>query len=139
MNRMKLDTRDVAEFIEKYNPFGFKDEKGAFMIFKDYDAAYFELLTRLYNAGPKYIDMILFCHDNWGMKPVDGSRFVNLCRRACGLPGETLLIDWKDGGAGRDRLLQTLAKGAHLITETKFNTSMFLNALNRFKSLKSLN
>ena len=107
--------------------------------FKDYDAAYFELLTRLYNAGPKYIDMILFCHDNWGMKPVDGSRFVNLCRRACGLPGETLLIDWKDGGAGRDLLLQTLAKGAHLITETKFNTSMFLNALNRFKSLKSLN
>ena len=59
MNRMKLDARDVAEFVEKYNPFGFKDDKGAFMIFKDYDAAYFELLTRLYNAGPKYIDMIL--------------------------------------------------------------------------------
>lgn len=138
MGKLKIEARDLAELVEKYNPFGFKDEKNDLMIFKDYDAAYYELLNRLYKAGPTYIDLILFCHDNWGMKPVDASRFVNLWHRSCGITSETLLIDWQYGGAERDSILQRLAKAAHLITETKFNNDMFLNALNRFKTIKNL-
>lgn len=139
MAKLKLEARDLADFIELFNPFGFKDEKGVIMTFKDYDAAYFELLQRLYQQGPTYIDCVLFCADNWGMNLVDGKRFVNTWNKACGVPGEVVLIDWKNGGAERDSILQRLAKSAHLLTETKFNLAMFLNALNRFKSLKQLN
>lgn len=134
MTKIKINATDIAEVVEKYNPFGFKTAKGAICIFKTYDEAYYELIERIYKAGPKMVDAVLFCMDNVGMTLQDAQRFVGSWKMVVGQKECEFFFDWETGGRDRDTQLERFAKGMHLISETKFNKDMFNNALTRFKA-----
>lgn len=133
MGRIKVKVNDLSELIEQYNPFGFKDENSRIMVFRTYDEAYYELITRIYNAGPIMVDAELFMYENLGMNLSDAKRFVATWKGYVGISDYIFLFDWKNGGKERDRQLERFARGMHLISETKFNGDMFRNALERFK------
>lgn len=139
MGGIKIQARDIAELVERYNPFGFKDAKGCIMVFKTYDEAYYELISRVYNAGPLMVDSVLFVVDNLGMNLADAKRFIATWKGYCGVTDSLFLFDWKNGGKDRDLKLEQFAKGMHLISETKFNKDMFLHALDRFKCSINVN
>lgn len=134
MAKLKIQVSDIAELVELYNPFGFKDAKGRIMVFRTYDEAYYELLERIYKAGPKMVDAVLFAVDTWGMPLADAQRFVGSWKMVCGQKEPEFFFDWETGGRDRDTSLERFARGMHLISETKFNSDMFKNALERFKA-----
>lgn len=131
--KMKINVRDIAELVELYNPFGFKDAKGRIMVFRTYEDAYSELLMRIYKAGPIMVDAVLFCSEQLGMTLSESKKFVALWRGYCGVADPQFLFDWQHGGKDRDMKLEQFARGMHLLSETKLNKDMFLSALNRFK------
>lgn len=124
---------DLGDFLEQYNPLAFKDARGNIMYFKSYSDAYVELLDRIYLAGPHMVDAVLFCINNYGMAIADAARFVNGWQRYVGAKEQFFMIDWQTGGKERDRQLEIFARGLHLLTETKFNKDMFLDALEKIK------
>lgn len=124
---------DIGEFLELYNPLAFKDARGHIMYFKTYEDAYLEMLERVYKAGPKMVDAVLFCMNTYGMKLQEAQRFVNSWQRYCGFKDQFMLLDWKTGGAERDKDLESFAKGLHMLVEAHFNKAMFLSALSKFK------
>lgn len=133
MGSIKLNVRDMAELVEQYNPFGFKDPRGRIMVFRTYDEAYYELISRIYKAGPLMVDATLFVVDNLGMTLTDAKKFVATWRGYVGVTDPLFFIDWKRGGKERDKQIEQFARGMHLISETSFNADMFRNALERFK------
>lgn len=133
MSRLKIKVKDITELIEQYNPFAFKDGKGRIMAFPSYNQAYYELFSRLYKAGPKMVDAVLFAIDTWGMSLQDAQRFIASWKMVVGQESSDFFFDWQHGGAERDKTLERFAKGMHLISETKFNSDMFRDALTRFK------
>lgn len=139
MGKIKIQARDIAELVELYNPFGFKDPKGRIMVFRTYDEAYYELLERVYKAGPTMVDLVLFVVDNLGMSLQEAKKFVYLWKGYCGVKDTLFLFDWKNGGKDRDKQLEQIARGMHILSETKFNNDMFLSALNRFKTTLNCN
>lgn len=139
MGNIKIKVNDIAELVELYNPFGFKDERGRIMVFRTYDEAYYELILRVYKAGPIMVDAILFIVDNLGMSLTEAKRFFGTWSGYIGVNDPVFLFDWKNGGKGRDTQLEKIARGMHLISETKFNADMFRNALDRFKSTLNCN
>ena len=124
---------DLGEFLIQYNPLAFKDARGNIMYFRTYAEAYEEMLDRIYKAGPYMVDAVLFCMNTYGMKIQDAQRFVNSWQRYVGANEQFFMIDWKTGGADRDRQLEQFARGLHLLAETKFNKDMFLCALDKMK------
>lgn len=132
MGKDVFKANDFAELMERYNPLAFKDEEGKIMLFKSYQEAYTELLNRLYKAGPKLIDVVVFAVDTWGMTLSDAQRFVASWRTNGFRKNELYLIDWETGGVERDQDLEQIARGCHLITETTFNKDMFKYSLMKF-------
>lgn len=133
MSNYQFQIDDLATLIEEYNPFAFKNGRNTIMVFRTYEEAYYELLNRIYKAGPIMVDAVLFAVDTWGMSVADGQRFVELWKNVTGIKDQFFLFDWKHGGKERDDLLERFAKGCHLLSETRFNKDMFLSALSRFK------
>lgn len=133
MRKMKIQVNDIAELVERYNPFGFKDAKGRIMVFRTYDEAYFELMDRIYKAGPVMVDAVLFCVDNLGMSHIEATRFVALWAPVTGQKSSEFFFDWKAGGYYLEHPLEAFAKGMHTLSETKFNKDMFLSAFDRIK------
>lgn len=139
MGSFKIHANDIAELVERYNPFGFKDERSRIMVFRTYDEAYYELISRVYKAGPIMVDIDLFLVDNLGMTLAEAKKFFALWRGCSGATDPIFLFDWQNGGKDRDQKLEQICKGMHLLSETKFNRDMFLSALNRFKSTLNIN
>lgn len=133
MPKMKIEARDFADFIEKYDPFGFKDKDGSFMCFDTYEKAYLELFERIYKAGPKMVDAVLFVCDNLGMRIADAQRFVALWKPVCGQSEDEFFFSWTNEDGCLYTNLERFARGMHLVTETKFNKDMFLSAVEKFK------
>ncbi len=133
MPKLKVEARDIAEFIENYNPFGFKDKNGCLMCFDTYEKAYLELFERIYNAGPKMVDAVLFVCDNLGMRIADAQRFVALWKPVTGQADDEYFFSWTDEDGCLLRSLENFARGMHLISETKFNKDMFLSAVEKFR------
>ena len=123
----------LEEYIEQYNPFGFKDKNGKPMIFKSYEEAYYEALQRLWEAGPYYVDMVLFIHDQYDMSSVDSQRFVSTWRHRRNRDREYYLFDWRGDDPRPVKMnCEEIMIGLHQISETKFTPSMFQCAFNRF-------
>ena len=134
MAKLKLNVSDIAELVEQYNPFGFKDAKGHIMVFKTYEEAYLELIDRIFKAGPRMVDAVVFCIDNLGMKLVDAQRFVGLWKAVTGQDGAEFFFIWDSTEkADLAQPLERFARGMHLLSETKFNQDMFNAALYRAK------
>lgn len=138
-SKIKVDARDIAELIENYNPFGFKDSKQRIMVFRDYEAAYIELIDRLYQAGPMMVDAVLFLKDNLGMPIIEAQDFVRLWKFVVGQKEDDFFFDWKKGGYYLDAPLERFAKGMHLLSETRFNKDMFKSALEKIKAKYNVN
>lgn len=132
MGKKYVRALGLEELIERYNPFAFKDEKNRIEMYETYEKAYYELFRRIYAAGPKMVDAVVFCVDTWGMTLADAQRFVALWRPMMRKKDELFQFDWKDGGTERDRDLEVFARGCHLISETRFNKDMFSYALERW-------
>lgn len=133
MPKLKVQARDIADFIENYNPFGFKDKRGGLMCFDTYEKAYLELFERIYKAGPKMVDAVLFVCDNLGMSIQDAQRFVCLWKPVSGQSDDEYFFSWTNEDGCLNQNLERFAKGIHLISETKFNKDMFLMAVEKFK------
>lgn len=129
------DYFDLGEFLEARNPLAFKDSKQKIMFFETYKEAYLELLERLYKAGPKYIDLVLFVINTYGMSKPDAERWVGRWK-SLGVNSEQVLLNWYDiegADLNVDReLVAKIAKCLHTLVESKFNSDMFLAAWNEF-------
>ena len=134
--KIKPNPRDLAELIEVYNPFGFKTPNRVIMIFPTYEECYMEMLNRMYQSFPRYVDLVLFCVDNLDMPHLDAERFIRGWRSLS--VGAEFLIDWKEGGKERDHILENVARGLHTISGTTFNKDMFYMALEKFKIQNNL-
>lgn len=135
---MKNVSISLSDFLEERNPLSFKDAKGKIMYFRDYESAYYEFFQRIFEAGPKYVDMVLFCMDTYGMTKSDAERFVSRWR-CFGITEDAILTNWwfGDNQLERKRLidcLQGVAQGLHMLAGTKFKKDMFLGAFSRFES-----
>lgn len=138
---MSKEIVSLADYLEQRNPLAFKDSKGHIMYFKDYDGAYYEMMGRVFMAGPKYVDLVLLCMDIYGMSKSDSERLVSRWR-CFGVYDDSVLTNWKFGDDSREesRLRETLkqiAQGLHTVAGTKFNNDMFLSAFYRFTKQKN--
>lgn len=126
---------DLGDFLLERNPLAFKDAKSHIMYFETYREAYYELLLRLYKAGPKYVDLVLFVMDTYGMTKSDAERWVGRWR-SLGVNTQEVLINWyKVEGADLSedkRLIEKIAKCLHTLVESKFNRDMFMSAWDEF-------
>lgn len=135
---MKKEFIDLGDFLEQRNPLAFKDEHKHIMYFKDYEAAYLEMMKRVFEAGPKMVDLVLLCMETYDMHKADAERFV--ARWHCfGISEDTVLTNWNfgDDAGEQSRLIQTLrciAQGMHSLACTKFNNDMFLSAFYKYTS-----
>lgn len=137
MGKLQIQAKDISDVIEQYNPFAFKDAKNRIMIFKTYREAYFELLERIYKAGPLMVDAVVFCVDNFGMEFRDAVRFVNLWYSVTGRRDHEYLFNWTVP-AEAEQMAERFAKGMHTISETKFNKDLFKAAFDSFISTRKL-
>lgn len=133
MKKNKIKVSGIEEAILLYNPFVFKDQSGRFMMFPTLEDSYYELLQRIYDAGPTMVDVIVFFVDTYGMPYVEAQNYVRGWLSVIGMKEAVFLFDWKNGGKQRDADLEKFARGMHLMSETKFNKDMFLGALAKFK------
>lgn len=126
---------DLGDFLVARNPLAFKDEKNTIMYFQTYKEAYEEMLERLYKAGPVYVDLVLFAMDTYGMEKKDAEQFVRKFW-SIGLKEQELLLNWQsEAPSERARLREQLAKvakGLHMLVESKFQSDMFLAAFDAF-------
>lgn len=134
---MDFNGIDIGDFLEQYNPLAFKDDKGRIMSFASYSEAYVEMLRRVWKAGPKYVDLVLFCVDNYQMPFQDAVRFVRSWR-SVGITRDELLTDWRLD-PNRDNValikdLEKVARGLHMLVECKFQKDSFLDAYDKFMS-----
>ena len=139
MGRIRYNPQDLCQLVEDYNPFVLKDEKGRILLFNTYEKAYYELLKRVYKAGPILFDAVLFCKKQLNMPFSDARKFVSSWTRYIKSDEGIFLIDWKDGGRERDIMLETIVRGMHMVSETRFNSDMFKSALTNFKSIINAN
>lgn len=125
----KPKASDVMEFVEKYNPFGFKDDKGEIMLFSDYGKIYAYTLKKLYTECCNgYCDLGLFIHQQTGMPLGDCSRHVKIWSRA---KDDVLEIDWTSVQDTRSKLIEII-NILHCISETKVNHNFLNLALGEF-------
>lgn len=125
----KPQAKDVMEFVEKYNPFGFKDDKGEIMLFSDYHKIYEYTFKALYEScGNGYCDLALFIHQNTQMPLADCSRHVKMWSRK---KEDVLEIDWTSLQDSRTKLIE-IVNVLHCISETKINHNMLNLALGEF-------
>lgn len=133
-----MDTR-FFELLEQVNPFAIKEPNGKIKVYKDYAAAYLDVMSRMYADSPRgYLDIPLFLTRHCGMELKQAKDFMeNFYRSGALNKGDSVsevdvaLIDWSD----YQFLLHYLPKffsGLHWILETKFQKDMFLLALQRF-------
>lgn len=133
-----MDTR-FFEVMEQVNPFAIKEANGKIKVYKDYAAAYQDVMTRMHEDSRRgYLDIPLFLTRHCGMELRQAKDFLeNFYRSGALKKGDSVaeegvaLIDWSD----YQFLLRYLPKffcGLHWILETKFQNDMFLLALQRF-------
>lgn len=133
---MVRNNLDISDFVEQYNPFLLRDRRGKLMVFKDYQALYKETLERLWEAGPYYVDMVLFVKDQiQGMTLKDAERFVTSWRRRVGKrESEWYLFDWRNGdvkGQLYNQIVEIMI-GLHSLSETSLNSDMLRLAFSEF-------
>lgn len=133
MRRVNFSYKDFEEMIEKYNPFGFKQEDGKIEMYVDYGVAYFDCMKKIYEQFPKgLVDLILFLHQATTLPIRDAERefkrmipFVGNC--------ELIAVDFiTPTRESLVREMRPIMKALHTITETKFNESYFLQAVDKF-------
>lgn len=135
---------DFGSFMSKFNPFGFKEKNGEISAYADYRAAYVEMLERLFALFPKgYIDVDLFVVEMYGVRLVDSWQLlgnfvdVGLIKRCDDeLPAGVFLMRW-DVKSEYFKMEQ-FATALHFLTGTKFNRSMFLEAVGYFRAQHNL-
>lgn len=138
MRRAIFNFRDFEEMIEKYNPFGFKNENGEICMFETYKDAYKYALRKLgddMTAG--FVDLPLYISKNTGLIIQEAEREAARMRPLWG-PRDVQLIDLRNFKDGADSQLKNFIKCLHTITETKFDEASFQEALVWFKGYMDL-
>lgn len=132
-----FNPRDFADFIERFNPFGFKQPNGEVCIFEDYGKLYEYTLKKLYESFPRgYLDLSLFLHEQTGMPIGDCEDVVRGWKRE-GISSDVHLLEegWEPN-VERDRYLVNLFKALHTISETKFDAAKFSQELVVFDRIR---
>lgn len=136
---------EFMRMMEDHNPFFFRDKRERFCVFKDYAGAYLAMLERLYEQAPAgYIDLVLFMMHYCHMDRQSAEDFQQNFFRSGALDNRSLLglqnvvmIDWRNIDAYVDKL-KGIACGLHWLTESKYNSSFFNQAINMFKAKMKL-
>lgn len=124
---------DLAELIEKYNPFGYKDERSRICIFATYEEVYYETCKRLFKLGGPYVDLVQFCVENFAMPVRDAERFIAEWKHLSLPKGEFVYLDWSGEDGKLTQTLEAICKGLHGLSGTRLNKDMLLGAIYRFQ------
>lgn len=131
MAKKKLVYRDFEEMIEKYNPFGFKED-GEIQCYLTYEDAYYAAMKKLKELFPRgYVDLPLYITMTTGLPLPDSEREFMRMRPIWGNE-QVKLIDINEFSYGTQSDLESFIVSLHQITETKFCKSSFLEAYERF-------
>lgn len=130
MNRW-FNPKNFMDLIERFNPFGFKQENGDTQVFHTYKDCYYFTMRKLYLMFPRgYCDMALFLEAQTKLPFQDSLRVVKGWK-TMGV-GEVMMIDFRTNDRARSHELTLVMKALHTISETKFNEAMFAEALINF-------
>lgn len=126
---------DLGEFLESCNPLAFKKKDGSICYFRSYEDAYLEFLKRLYEAGPRYVDLVLFVMNEYGMTKAEGERFVKTWW-SLGVRQDFVLTQWQVECEGDEHILRNdtmqICQGLHTLAETKFQKDMYYSAFDKY-------
>lgn len=118
--------------VNRHNPFGFIMSNGLPYDYINYREAYYECLIKLFEMFPRgYMDLPLFIHKQMNLNLPDAVRFVNALK-PMGIKSEILLLMIWEQSKERNNVLEVLFRALHTITESTFDKSSFLMALNEF-------
>lgn len=127
-----FNPQDFADLIERFNPFGFKEPGGKIRSFEDYGKVYEYTLEKLAMTFPRgYIDVPLFIHNETGM-PIGDCENIVSDMKCYGLTEEEYLVEIWESGSERNTFFRQLLQGLHMISETKFSESYYIQALRNF-------
>lgn len=128
---------DMGAYIERYNPFMYKDEKNRIMHFETYKDAYLQTMRFIVKDCPRgYFDIAVFMKKHCGMDDqtvVDYDRIATKTSHIF-LINRILMFDWRklnDDGNNRKIMIEIL-RALHNITETTFSYEAFEWALEIF-------
>lgn len=131
MLKAKYDENAFQSYIDEYNPFAVKDEKGRFMHFVSYVDAYKDMLYRLFKMFPgKYIDMVLFLIDEYKFTEAEAVDEIKIWERR-GFENPQL-IDWFEPLYIHE--LRDIMVRLHGFTETSFKDDQFKLAYSGFSN-----
>lgn len=118
---------DLGDYIEKYNPFMFKDKKNTILYFDNYKKVYDFTLEAIATDCPKgFFDLGLFMMEHCGM---DDKTAKDYCDRAQKLfplfyLRKIVMLDY-DNLLREKPVYESIIKALHLITETEFSHEAF--------------
>lgn len=120
-----LKYNSFADLIVKFNPFGFKEEDGSSMVFRDYGELYKYTLKTLFAQFPRgYIDLPLFVHLHTKMPLRNCVELVRTFRNMKMISGVYLIKYWDEDDQPKMKFALIL-QGLHTISNTPFNQSYF--------------
>lgn len=130
----KDKAQSFEELMQRYNPFGYKQENGKVCMFANYKDVYLYTMERLYISFPRgYIDMVVFLTDMTGMPEHECKDIIETQFKQFNINDVLQLPDmWSTTSVYMSNVLVRIMQGLHTITETQFSPMYFQQALEEF-------
>lgn len=123
---MKKHPLKLNTMLERYNPFALVDADGALEKFEDENAAYFEVIKRLYEMFPRgFVDVALFMVRQQGIT-LTQAEYLLKRREYCVLQ---IFCPYDDE---RNSKLKTILQKLLEVTDISWSQRAFLNAVYRY-------
>ena len=131
---MILKINHYTDLLQRYNPFGLREDKNHSRFFIDYEGAYVYALVYLYERFPNgYIDLVLFFIDNLCVSRSEAERYAKLLK---GLNMYEGIYSIQAIG-NKDKLKQSfkdLFKALHQLSDSQFDEEKFNAAWQHFEN-----
>lgn len=128
-----LSGSNFGELMVLHDPFGIKDEKGNIKFFKSYEECYTFVLQHLFAHNRRgYVDIVLLVSQLSKVKLTECKALVDCMRGLWGTDDARMIrMPWHEDFETDYHDLVMLFKCLHLITESKFDESMFRSAIEK--------
>lgn len=134
-----MDMTTLGDYLERFNPFGLKNEKGRILHFKTRDDIYLYTLKEIRKYCKRgYIELTLLMKHLTGFDESTCEDLANAARKyEKTLAKDPIFVDWSNVGYEKDRL-EAIIKALHILTETEFVWASFEYAWIMFRQFNEV-